>query len=53
MNPALNERLVEISKVLEQTSYGQQTDYLKTVSKGLGMSVQTLRKKLKAHGLMK
>ena len=47
MNPALTERLIEISKSLEQVEYGQQAAYLTTAAESLGMSVQTLRKKLK------
>ena len=47
MNPALTERLIEISKALEQVEYGQQAAYLTTAAESLGMSVQTLRKKLK------
>ena len=51
MNPALTERLIEISKALEQVEYGQQAAYLITAAESLGMSVQTLRKKLKSVSL--
>lgn len=46
MNAAMTERLAEIAREAERLGHGGKTDYLKAQAAKLGISLQTLRRKL-------